>query len=73
MRMISVERVPFLYRISEPRVVIAFLTIFILLASAVMFGFIKEVPEPFRAGLTAVLGYWLGQAYPLGRQGATTR
>jgi hypothetical protein len=76
MRMIAESKVHWLLRISEPRVVIGFLTLFILCAGFALWWFSstdlaqRNVPEPYRAGLTAVIGYWLGQAFPVARQGA---
>lgn len=69
MRMIAEDRANRLTQVSDPRVVIATLTFFMLIVCAAAF-FVSsphDVPEPFRSGLTAVIGYWLGQVLPLVR------
>jgi hypothetical protein len=68
--MIAEDRSNRLFQISDPRFVIAFLTFSMLIIACVAFFFTSphEVPEPFRSGLTAVIGYWLGQVLPLVRQ-----
>jgi hypothetical protein len=65
MSLVPNHKPSFITRISSPAVVLAIVTLAIVATSCAVFFINKDVPEPFRAALGTVCGYWLGQAAPL--------
>jgi hypothetical protein len=69
MSLVSDYRPRFLVQLSTPAVVIMLLTLAIVVTCCAVYIIKADVPEPFRAALSAVIGYWLGQSVPVRASG----